>query len=1166
MSGLGSLRIAGAGALSTTVDGNEAGSVFTVESGTVTISGLTITDGMAAEGSGIENTDTTSSLTVDSSIISGNSTDGGTNSDSKYGSGGSGGNGGGIYNTGSLTIDSSTISGNTAGGGGQGYYGGSGGNGGGIDNTGAITIDSSTISENTAGAGAGKYNSGSGGSGGGIENGGSVTIDSSTISGNTAGGGASGGNGGGIDNGGSVTIDSSTISGNTAGTGGGYWGGNGGSGGGINNASTVTIDSSTISDNTTGSGGRGPDDSGGNGGNGGGIDNVGSGTIDSSTISGNTTGASHSYYGYGSYGGGIDNGGRLNVAATIVNNDCHGTITDQGYNLGPCGFSASTSLPESPTGLDPKGLQNNGGPTQTIALEPESSAINAVKSTSLCSAPDQRGEVRPTPCDIGAYQLLTPTWAELSPSSAPSARQGASMAYDPATGQFLLFGGTYATTRLDDTWVWNGTTWTQLAPTTSPVARSGATMAYDSSTGQLLLFGGNNNSALYGDTWVWTGSTWSELSPAASPPARRNASMAYDAASGQLVIFGGVGAKSAILGDTWTWTGTTWTQRSPTTSPSARSNASLAYDPATSSLVLYGGFNGGYPGDTWTWNGTTWTQQSPTTSPPPRSGTSMAFDSTTNQLVLFGGNTSTGTDLNDTWVWQGTTWTEQSPTSGPPIRNASSMADDPATGQLVLFGGVNGSGQLDDTWVWWENVPEAPAIGAATAGDASATITFKPSPTTDDVVVASYTVWATDLTNPASGGETGTGSGSPITVTGLTNGDSYSFAVTANTSEGPGAASAASNTVVPAAVPEAPTIGTATGGYGQATVSFIPSSDEGSAITSYTVTAIDHTNPANGGETATGAGSPITVTGLTNGDFYAFTVTATNGVGTGPPSAPSNTVVPATPITVTSVTPIKIPQGDSKVATVIEGSGFTAGNMVSVSATGITLKSVSVVNASTIRASTSVSSATPTGTYNITVTQSGSSATCSGCLTVTAGPQIVSATPTHVAVGSKGTVTFIGTGFAKGAKITFSGPSTTIKATNVSSTGTTITGTIKVPAGAPAGAYRVKVTNLDGGSSTCATCFAIIAAPTLTQLTPDSAARGSVTPVTLTGTGFVVGAKVAGPTGVTFTNIHVVSTTTITATMTVSDSAPTGTDLAISVTNNAAAGYGKAKDDVLDIT
>ena len=136
----------------------------------------------------------------------------------------------------------------------------------------------------------------------------------------------------------------------------------------------------------------------------------------------------------------------------------------------------------------------------------------------------------------------------------------------------------------------------------------------------------------------------------------------------------------------------------------------------------------------------------------------------------------------------------------------------------------------------------------------------------------------------------------------------------------------------------------------------------------------------------------------------------------------------------------------------------------------------------------------------------------------------------------------------------------------MSSTGTTITGTIKVPAGAPAGAYRVKVTNLDGGSSTCATCFAIIAAPTLTQLSPDSAARGSVTPVTLTGTGFVVGAKVAGPTGVTFTNIHVVSTTTITATMTVSDSAPTGTDLAISVTNNAAAGYGKAKDDVLTVT
>ena len=63
----------------------------------------------------------------------------------------------------------------------------------------------------------------------------------------------------------------------------------------------------------------------------------------------------------------------------------------------------------------------------------------------------------------------------------------------------------------------------------------------------------------------------------------------------------------------------------------------------------------------------------------------------------------------------------------------------------------------------------------------------------------------------------------------------------------------------------------------------------GSPITSYTVTS------SPGGKTATGASSPITVTGLTNGTAYTFTVTATNALGTGPASSPSNSVTPVGP-------------------------------------------------------------------------------------------------------------------------------------------------------------------------------------------------------------------------------------------------------------------------------
>ncbi len=99
---------------------------------------------------------------------------------------------------------------------------------------------------------------------------------------------------------------------------------------------------------------------------------------------------------------------------------------------------------------------------------------------------------------------------------------------------------------------------------------------------------------------------------------------------------------------------------------------------------------------------------------------------------------------------------------------------------------------------------------------------------------------------------------------------------------------------VNAVAPGAPTIGTATAGNGQATVTFTaPSSNGGANITGYTVTAYP------GGATGSGFGSPITVTGLPNGVAYTFTVTATNSSAlTGTASAASNSVTPKAPQTI----------------------------------------------------------------------------------------------------------------------------------------------------------------------------------------------------------------------------------------------------------------------------
>ena len=88
-------------------------------------------------------------------------------------------------------------------------------------------------------------------------------------------------------------------------------------------------------------------------------------------------------------------------------------------------------------------------------------------------------------------------------------------------------------------------------------------------------------------------------------------------------------------------------------------------------------------------------------------------------------------------------------------------------------------------------------------------------------------------------------------------------------------------------MPDPPTGLVATAGNGEATVSFDPPRVPGiKPITHYTLTAYP------GCITATGSQSPITIRGLTNGRVYTFTVKATNSIGTGLDSAPSNRVTP----------------------------------------------------------------------------------------------------------------------------------------------------------------------------------------------------------------------------------------------------------------------------------
>ncbi|GAB1543448.1 hypothetical protein NUACC21_61220 [Scytonema sp. NUACC21] len=449
-----------------TVSGNEASRVFEIEEGaTVIFNKLTIADGRGNIGDnfggGINNSGT---LILNNSIVrnhraeygggiynQGNITvNNSTISDNSAAGPGLGG-GGGIYNQGNVTINNSTITNNSESG-----LGGNGG--GGIHNAGGVvTVNHSNINNNAASAssnqarGGGIYNvggtvtlsnstlngnssSGRGGSGGGIFNNasGRVTLLQTTVSSNTVNGSAN--EGAGIFNDGTLTVSNSTINDNTVSGSGSL----SSAGGGIYNNGTLTVSKSTINNNTSGSGLL---RSGGSG-----IYNTNNGilSVSNSTISNNrTTSQGGGIYNNGTLtlvfstitqnlaanGGGVfnDANGSASARNTIiasnllstngVNPDVAGTFTSLGYNLignstGSSGFGVTGDIVgTSDNPIDPllAPLGFNGGFTQTIALLPNSPAINAADPTLLNTDPitDQRGFPRVINGrgDIGAFEF-----------------------------------------------------------------------------------------------------------------------------------------------------------------------------------------------------------------------------------------------------------------------------------------------------------------------------------------------------------------------------------------------------------------------------------------------------------------------------------------------------------------------------------------------------------------------------------------------------------------------------------------------------------------------------------------------------------------------------------------------------------------------------------------
>ncbi len=207
------------------------------------------------------------------------------------------------------------------------------------------------------------------------------------------------------------------------------------------------------------------------------------------------------------------------------------------------------------------------------------------------------------------------------------------------------------------------------------------------------------------------------------------------------------------------------------------------------------------------------------------------------------------------------------------------------------------SGSAGTVGFTYTSVPGTPTVTAA-AGRLSATATWD-TPATGGSAITGYTLtpYKDGVAQTAVPIAAGTNT---YTVANATPGSAYTFTVAARNANGTGVVSALSNVAVPYTVPSAPTAPAATAGTSGARLTWTtPSSNGYSAITGYVIT------PYLGGvaqtvQTFNSTATTQTVTGLTAGSTYTFTVAAINAAGTGPASATTNAVTVNAAPTITS--------------------------------------------------------------------------------------------------------------------------------------------------------------------------------------------------------------------------------------------------------------------------
>jgi hypothetical protein len=210
--------------------------------------------------------------------------------------------------------------------------------------------------------------------------------------------------------------------------------------------------------------------------------------------------------------------------------------------------------------------------------------------------------------------------------------------------------------------------------------------------------------------------------------------------------------------------------------------------------------------------------------------------------------------------------------------------------------------------------PDAPTSLSASAGDQSVSVSFIAGSDGGSSITnykysidngSTYTAFSPAVTS------------SPVVITGLTNGQSYSIKLLAVNSLGDGTPST-TVTATPHTVPDAPTnISASYNGSGSVSISFTPGSNGGETITNYQYSidcgaSFSPLNPQDGI-------SPVTISGLTNGQSYCIELKAVNSAGAGIASSSVQYTASGTPAAPTSISWMDLYNGSISVS-------FTPGN------------------------------------------------------------------------------------------------------------------------------------------------------------------------------------------------------------------------------------------------